>query len=179
LITTVIHFLADLQQNFAPFKDFSFTSTFTKDFLKIFYPLICNAEHLSAETELDLTLAEDAQQKLREETPLTGLLTKQLDDGMLIKGTNSSLEVSHPNLPEQRDSSFVLVESDTGSAIKMGGHIITPLVPYISGFPHRLTPQPRYTGEIGSSLIDFLVDSFTSMVLERRDFSGFGLLTKV
>lgn len=176
MINTIIHFIADMQQNSAPFKEFSATTTFLREVLDILFPIICNTDQLSAETELDLTVADDAEDRLRQghSVSQTNVLQSAGNAVWSTVTDNSATRV----IPFRRGSSFIIVNADGASSSSPSEARLTPAVNPNSIEVAKVRGVAP-SNQMVSSLLDIVIAIFHTMLFERREFAGFGLATKV
>ncbi|KAK6542611.1 hypothetical protein TWF694_006555 [Orbilia ellipsospora] len=176
MVNTIVHFLADLQQNCAPFKEFCSGTIFLKEILDILFPIICDTDQLSAETELDLTLADDAEDRLRhgQSVSQTNILQATGSAVWSTVTDNSAARV----IPFRRGSSFIIVDSDGASISTPSGSRLLPAVNPTS-IEVAKVKGAVFSNQLVSSLVDIVVAVFKTMLVERREFAGFGLATKI
>ncbi|RVD82445.1 uncharacterized protein DFL_006872 [Arthrobotrys flagrans] len=176
MVNAIVHFLADLQQNCVPFKEFCSGTVFLKEILDILFPIICDTDQLSAETELDLTLADDAEDKLRHghSASQTNILQAT---GSAVWSTVTDNSAARA-IPFRRGSSFIIIDSDGASATTPSGSRLVPAVNATS-IEIAKVKSGATSNQLVSSLVDIVVAVFKTMLLERREFAGFGLATKI
>ncbi|KAF3939581.1 hypothetical protein ABW19_dt0201372 [Dactylella cylindrospora] len=176
IIGAIVHFLADLQQNSGPFKEFCSGTIFLKEILDILFPIVCNTDQLSAETELDLTLADDAEDRLRHGQSVSQTNILQAT-GSAVWSTVTDNSATRA-IPFRRGSSFILVDPDLASTATPSGSRLTPAV-NPSSIEVAKGKGTVASNHLVSSLVDIVVAVFKTMLLERREFAGFGLATKL
>lgn len=176
MVNAIVHFLADLQQNCSPFKEFCSGTVFLKEILDILFPIICDTDQLSAETELDLTLADDAEDKLRHGHSVSQTNILQAT-GSAVWSTVTDNSAARA-IPFRRGSSFIIIDSEGASATQPSGSRLVPAVNATS-IEIAKVKSGVTSNQLVSSLVDIVVAVFKTMLLERREFAGFGLATKV
>ncbi|KAF3933653.1 hypothetical protein ABW20_dc0101023 [Dactylellina cionopaga] len=176
MINSIVHFLADLQQNCVPFKEFCSGTIFLKEVLDILFPIICDTDQLSAETELDLTLADDAEDRLRQ--------GQSVSQSNILQATSSAVWSTVTDnsaaraIPFRRGSSFIIVDAEGGSASAPSASRLAPAINPTST-DYLKVKGAVSSNQIVSSLVDIVVAVFKTMLMERREFAGFGLATKI
>ncbi|EWC48126.1 hypothetical protein DRE_02705 [Drechslerella stenobrocha 248] len=175
MINSIVHFLADLQQNCQPFKEFCSGTVFLKEVFDILFPIICDTDQLSAETELDLTLADDAEDRLR---------SGSISQANILQATGSAVwstvtdNTATRAIPFRRGSSFIIVDADGASSPTPSTARLQPAV-NLTSIEIAKAKFSTVSNELVSSLVDIVVAVFKTMLLERREFAGFGLATKI
>ncbi|EPS37931.1 hypothetical protein H072_8465 [Dactylellina haptotyla CBS 200.50] len=175
MVNSIVHFFADLQQNCAPFKEFCSGTIFLKEVLDILFPIICDTDELSAETELDLTLADDAEDRLRHGQSVSQTNILQVTGSAVWSTVTDN---SSRTIPFRRGSSFIIVDSDGASTATPSGSRLFPAVNMTSIEVAKVKGTVS-SNQLVSSLVDIVVAIFKTMLMEKREFAGFGLATKI
>lgn len=191
LLDTNIQFIAHLHSTCQAFRDFCASQLFMQELFSVLFPVVCSSDHVSAETELnsrdsaltfdggDVVIRPLISSPTSAPTPIVRTLT--VDDRPL----SPSGKRPEPRL--RRGSSFILVTDEmTGGAI---GTPHTPSSARLSSPVHShkrtisesvdLKSARHHTSSVVESLVELVASVFLDLVLERRDFQGFGLNTKV
>ncbi|KAK6359872.1 hypothetical protein TWF696_001001 [Orbilia brochopaga] len=177
MINSIVHFLADLQHNCGPFKEFCSGTVFLKEILDILFPIICDTDQLSAETELDLTLADDAEDRLRHGQSVSQTNILQAT-GSAVWSTVTDNSATRAMPFSRRRSSFIMVDTEGAAATTPSAARLAPAVNPTSIEVAKVKASAT-SNELVSSLVDIVVAVFKTMLLERREFAGFGLATKI
>lgn len=177
MLHIIIQFFSNLHSTCSAFRDYCATSTYVQELFGILFPVVCSSDHVSAETELnskDSALTFDGGDVVIR--PLSSNIAPP------IVRTTTLHEPPSPTAPRserlKRGSSFILVTSEptafspstarlspaTGSGLNVNGKVAASLA---------------MTNSVVESLLELVMGVFVDLVLERREFSGFGLNTKI
>ncbi|QUC17585.1 uncharacterized protein UV8b_01826 [Ustilaginoidea virens] len=174
VLLRVIHFLLELQRLSADFRDFALSSEWTRMLLKAVYPCIVSTDAVTPEIELnspDLGLTFEGSDVIirpigRSTVPARIVRTSSVD------ALSSPQSTPPKGTPLRRASSFVLL---TALNTTPAAHLRTNLAqPCPKDANNQATSAPLLEG-----MLDLVLGVFLDQVCNRKDFSGFGLFTKV
>src|SRR5947199_5000507 len=149
--------------------------------LRILYPVVCNSDIVSAETELNskdsaLTLDID-RYGLRPSSAQSNPPPLWRDTTVGITGDSPQIAGGSTRAtPLRRGSSFVLVTPELENLSPSSARLCTAVA-----FPRdgeSVLGRFKVNNPVVESLLEVVVAIFVAMVLDRRDFPGFGLNTK-
>lgn len=175
VLKTAIRFLEDLHTRSAEFRNFTITSDWVRLLLAAIYPVVAGVDPTTAEAELstrNATLNFEGTDVIMR--PIGG----SIGPGSIVRTSTVDLSSSPQSAPPRgtqlrRASSFVLLtaqQSPQGpSTAKFTQHAPSPKLP-------RQEPQ---SNAILDGLMDLVMDVLMDQVLTRKDFTGFGLFSKV
>jgi hypothetical protein len=179
MLQTIIQFISHLHSTSPQFREFCVNSAFLQEMFGILFPVVCSSDHVSAETELnsrDSALTFDGGDVVIR--PLISMAappivrTVTVEDRPITPG-------GRPSTSERlrRGSSFILVTQEPTEY----GPSSARLTP---GIGSGLNMKVVGAGLLGynslvESVMELVMSVFEDMVLERRDFNGFGLNTKI
>lgn len=176
MLHTIIQFFSNLHSTCSAFRDYCATSTYVQELFGILFPVICSSDHVSAETELnskDSALTFDGGDVIR---PLSSNVAPP------IVRTTTLHEPPSPTAPRserlKRGSSFILVTSEPTSFSPSTARL-SPSVGSGLNVIGKVVASLAATNSVVESLLELVMGVFVDLVLERRDFSGFGLNTKI
>ncbi|KAJ5649607.1 uncharacterized protein N7484_003330 [Penicillium longicatenatum] len=170
LLSSVVEFLEEASTISRNFQEFTIQSTYVQELLAVLYPVIVNSDSISASTELN--------------TRYGGL---SFDDSNLVLRPRSSavntstvLQTTTVDLPTSPDESagsarrgsFILVSSDKSTHQPSSARIRRVVHPTFSS-EESFVDHPLVQAIFGLALT-----VFEDQLLERKDFSGFGLYHK-
>lgn len=171
-LSTAIKFLTALHLNSSKFREFSGSSSLVQDLLFVLYPVIVTSDSVSADTELQSRgsiLSFEGKDVVIQGRPDRGT------EHSIVR--TSSVEAPHGpqnqrTLPLRRGSSFILVTK--GRRMSASGQLNRIMSPEQSG------DAAFHAGNVVVELlVDFVIGIFLDQLLDRKDFSGFGLFLKV
>jgi hypothetical protein len=177
MLQTIIQFVSHLHSTCPAFREFCVSSTFIQELFGILFPVICSSDHVSAETELnsrDSALTFDGGDVVIRPLVSTAappiVRTVTVEDRPLSPAGGRSERL-------RRGSSFILVTQEPTEY----GPSSARLTP---GIGSGLNMKVAGAGLMGynslvESVMELVMSVFEEMVLERREFIGFGLNTKV
>lgn len=176
MLHTIIQFFSNLHSTCSAFRDYCSTSTFVQELFGILFPVVCSSDHVSAETELnskDSALTFDGGDVVIR--PLTSNTAPPIVRTMTLDEPPSPTAPRSERL--RRGSSFILVTSEP-TAFSPSTARLSPAIGSalnVNGKVASLTA----TNSVVESLLELVMGVFVDLVLERREFSGFGLNTKI
>ncbi|CRK21954.1 hypothetical protein BN1708_003535 [Verticillium longisporum] len=168
-LNTVIQFLSDLHSRSSDFRDFALSSDYVRQLLSALYPIVVSTDALTPETELgsrDSTLtfegADVIIRPLAASGPSPIIRTSSIEDP-------TTPQTNLRGTPLRKASSFILLStasqaSDNQSTI----HKHT-----------RTTSSQHTSGATRDGLLELVINVFMDQVLNRKEFPGFGLFSKV
>lgn len=184
MLQTICQFLSDMHRDSVQFRDFCTTSLFLHEMLHILFPVVCSSDTVSAETELNsknsaLTFdgGDVVIQSVSAPRGVAPPIVRTITVDSSPPQTTTATESNSRRAPLRRGSSFVLITSETSayspSAARLSPAITSPVNGKIN---HN---EVGITDTVVEGLLEIVVAVFVDMVLIRRDFNGFGLITKV
>ncbi|OAQ67406.1 Beige/BEACH domain-containingprotein [Purpureocillium lilacinum] len=171
VLQTTLDFLKQLQGRSNEFRDFALTSEWVRLLLSALYPVVVSTDSVTPDVELN-----------SRDSALTfeggDVIIRPIGGGLApapIVRTSSVDAVPSPQstppkgTPLRRASSFVLLTAQRETHAPNSSTV---------------TPQQRNSGHdggigIADAVLDLVLGVFLDQVLSRKDFSGFGLFTKV
>lgn len=171
VLQTTIRFLEELQMRSSEFRDFALTSEWIRMLLSALYPIIVSTDAVTADVELnsrDSALTFEGSDVIIRpigggSAPTPIVRTSSVD------AMPSPQSTPPKGTPLRRASSFVLLTAQKEYHVP-GSHV--------AQLQERKSGQS--TGSvISDGLLDLVLGVFLDQVLARKDFSGFGLFTKV
>lgn len=176
MLQTVIQFLEDMHTKCPVFRDFCANSSFLQDLFGVLFPIVVSSDTVSAETELrarDSALTFDGGDVVIKSLsnlppPIVRTVTIQDNEGQLNSPTSSRQSTL------RRASSFVLITSEPTAYSPSSAKLTST-----TNFPALKTTKITVTNTVVESLLELVVAVFVESVMERREFSGFELFTKV
>lgn len=175
MLQTIVQFIAHLHSTCPAFRDFCSTQQFIQELFGILFPVVCSSDHVSAETELnsrDSALTFDGGDVVIR--PLVSTSTPPIVRTTTVEDRPLSPGGTRPERL-RRGSSFILVTREMGdfepSSAKLNPGIASNLNLKISVLGG--------TSALVESLMELVTSIFLDMIIERRDFQGFGLNSKV
>ncbi|TGZ78286.1 beach-domain-containing protein [Ascodesmis nigricans] len=180
MLQTIVQFLAQLHCTSAQFREFCTTPSFLQPFFSVLFPVICSSDHVSAEIELnsrDSALTFDGGDVVirplvsnaGQSAPI--IRTVAVEDRPLSPGGTRPKRL-------RKASSFILVSKE------MEASAPTPSPAKLkTGVGEGLTKVEIKglggTSSLVESLMELVTSVFLNVLLEKRDFQGFALNTKV
>lgn len=176
MLQTVIQFLEDMHTKCPAFRDFCANSSFLQDLFGVLFPVIVSSDTVSAETELrarDSALTFDGGDVVIKSLsnlppPIVRTVTIQDSEGQLNSPTSSRQSTL------RRASSFVLITSEPTAYSPSSARLTST-----TNLPTLKTSTITVTHTVVESLLELVVAVFVESVMERREFLGFELFTKV
>jgi len=175
MLQTIIQFLAQLHSTCPAFRDFCANSTFTQELFGILFPVVCSSDHVSAETELnsrDSALTFDGGDVVirplvsSAAPPIVRTITIEDRPPTPTGGRSERLRLG---------SSFILVTQEPTEY----GPSPARLTPGIGSGLHLKVTSLSGSNSLIESLMELAMAVFLDLVFERREFTGFGLNTKI
>ncbi|KAI9715083.1 MAG: hypothetical protein M1812_006201 [Candelaria pacifica] len=174
LLHTVSHFLADIHAKSMAFRDFAVSSPYVQELLFILFPIIVSSDAVSAETELNSrgsTLTFDGGDVVIKP------LSRTTDPAPIVRTTSVEPPPSptaQRARPLRRGSSFILITSERATHHPSSARLNPIMSPKAKD-----TVGLKISNSIIEGLLEIVVGVFMDQVLERKEFSGFGLFLKV
>ncbi|TKX23413.1 beige/BEACH domain-containing protein [Elsinoe australis] len=176
LVTSVIEFFIQLQATNASFRDFTISSQYLRELLRLLYPLIASTELLRPSAELG-SVNLPATGKPRDvvlrphSNSVSGRPTIiRAGSSVTLPERPSSQRIRTPRRP----SSFVLVDADDKSEVRLAAHF-TPVMAPIQDVPI----EAPSTSDVTEKLLKAVEIILIGQTCSRKDYSGFGLFLKV
>lgn len=176
MLQTIIQFIAHLHSTCPTFREFCINSTFIQELFGILFPVVCSSDHVSAETELnsrDSALTFDGGDVVirplvstTSAPPIVRTITVEDRPSTPAGGRTERL---------RRGSSFILVTQEQTNF----GPSTARLSPGIGSGLNLKIASLNGSNSLVESLMELVMSVFVDSVFERRDFTGFGLNTKV
>lgn len=168
IIGIIIHFLSDVHSRSARFRDFTTTSSYTQDILRILFPVVVGSDLVSAETEL-------SSKKSGLTFDGSDVTIQPLTKAPPVLQTSS---VDTPQAPLtgqrlRRNSSFILVTSNSAKHSPSPARLRHVAVPSTHG---QIAVSASHSSVQG--LLELVVSVFSDQLLTRKDFPGLGLFLK-
>ncbi|CAG2001797.1 unnamed protein product [Fusarium graminearum] len=176
VLHTVIRFLLDLHERSTEFRDFALTSEWVRLLLSALYPVIVSADAVTPETELnsgDTALTFEGTDVIIRPISGSGSHATPIVRTTSVDPVPSPQSTPPKGTPLRRASSFVLLTQQK-SPVGPSTARLSPALP-----SPRSTPSKRPSSDILDGLMELVVSVFMDQLLSRKDFSGFGLFTKV
>ncbi|KAI5843402.1 hypothetical protein DFP73DRAFT_80685 [Morchella snyderi] len=177
MLQTIIQFLSNLHSTCPGFREYCASSTYVQELFGILFPVVCSSDHVSAETELnskDSALTFDGGDVVIR--PLSS------NTAPPIVRTITVDEPPSPTAPRserlRRGSSFILVTSEP-TAFSPSMARLSPAIGTGLNVNGRVATSLAVTNSVVESLLELVMGVFADLVLERREFSGFGLNAKI
>ncbi|KAF1988710.1 beach-domain-containing protein [Aulographum hederae CBS 113979] len=175
VLQTIIQFLSEMQMQWPRFRDFTLSSNYVQELLFVLFPVVVSSDNVSAETELSsrgngLTFEGN-------DVPIRPLDLSSNHSPPIVRASivePPPSPITGRATPLRRGSSFILLTShkpDAGPSIPRLNPIMSPT----SSAPVAL----RVSNAIVNGLLDVVIDVFLDQILQRKDFTGFGLFLKV
>lgn len=178
VLQTAIRFLSDLHKRSAEFRSFAMTSDWVRLLLAVIYPVIVSTDAVPAEVELN---TREAGLNFSGTDVIIRPLAGGTGPSPIVRTSTFSVSASSPpqSTPPRgtqlrRASSFVLLTSQKSPQ----GPSSAKLTQTLSS-PTKATPQARPSNAILDGLMELVMDVFMDQLLTRKDFTGFGLFSKV
>lgn len=151
-----------------------------REFLSVLFPVVCSSDHVSAETELnsrDSALTFDGGDVVIRPLSFNAtappiVRTVTIEDRPLTPTGIRSERL-------RRGSSFVLVTSEPAEYSPSTARLATGVNSNTSIAAKVGNGVNAITNSVVETLLEFILAIFLDLVLERRDFNGFDLNTKV
>ncbi|KAI9890808.1 MAG: hypothetical protein M1814_003592 [Vezdaea aestivalis] len=177
VLQTVSRFLADIHERSKAFRDFAATPKFAQELLFVLYPVVVASDTVSAGTELesrDSALTFDGSDVM-----IKSLSMSASESAPIIRTTNAETPPSPRSTRSKptrirRGSSFILVTSNKSQPGPSTAHLNSSQVSADINFP-----PISISNSVVEGLLELIIAVFIDQVLERKDFSGFGLYLKV
>lgn len=160
-------------------REYYANSNFLQEVFGILFPVIVSSDSVSAETELkarDSALTFDGGDVVIKSISSIGSVAPPIVRTVTIQDTEAHISspVASRSSTLRRASSFVLVTSEptaySPSSAKLFSTVNTPAIGTVS---------INVTNAVVESLLELVVAVSVDLVMERREFSGFNLFTKV
>jgi len=179
LLQTVIQFLEDMHTKCPAFRDFCAASNFLQDIFGVLFPVIVSSDAVSAETELrarDSALTFDGGDVVIKSLSMVPTIAPPIVRTVTIQDSEGQLSSSGSSRQStlRRASSFVLVTSEPTAFSPSSARLTSTLTS-----PAFKVANITVTNAVAESLLELVVAVFVDQVMERREFSGFELFTKV
>ena len=179
LLQTVIQFLEDMHTKCPAFRDFCATSNFIQDIFGVLFPVIVSSDAVSAETELrarDSALTFDGGDVVIKSLSMVPTIAPPIVRTVTIQDSEGQLSSSGSSRQStlRRASSFVLITSEPTAFSPSSARLTSTLTS-----PAFKVANITVTNAVAESLLELVVAVFVDQVMERREFSGFELFTKV
>ncbi|KAI1825841.1 beige/BEACH domain-containing protein [Xylaria intraflava] len=172
ILQTATRFLADLHIRSSNFRDFALTSDYVRLLLSALYPAIVSVDAVNPEIELEsrdsaLTFegADVILRPLGSSAAAPVIRTYDATDAKVIRpgGQNSGTRL-------RKASSFMLLTSQN------------PPQSSVSRTTRAFTPEDtvqKVGHDVLEGILELVIDIFVDQILERKDFSGFGLFLRI
>ena len=173
ILHTVSQFLTDLHAKSESFRDYTVSSNFVQELLFVLFPVIVSSDGVSAETELqsrnsgltfegsDVVIKSSSHTGNSREAPIIRTTLVEAPPSPRINRAR----------PVRRGSSFVLItslhEKPQGSSSSTRSR------------DTGVTKQANTSNSVIEGLLEIVILVFIELVMERKDFPGFGLFLKV
>ncbi|KAL7271913.1 Beige protein-like 1 [Rhizina undulata] len=183
MIQIIVQFLSDLHTSCPGFREFCATSNLVQELFGILFPVVCSSDHVSAETELnsrDSALTFDGGDVVIR--PLTSNAAPPIVRTITVDDLPPS--PTTPAAPRserlRRGSSFILVTSEPTEYLPSSARLAPAIAPTLTvNVNGTATTGVNATNSVVESLLEIVMAIFAEAVLERREFTGFGLNTKI
>ena len=179
MLQVITQFLSDIQARCPAVRDFCSGGFFQYEIFNILFPVICSADIVSAETELNsknsaLTFdSEHAGAHPSNESSSIRTSSAASSPPNILSHFENKLKTS----PSHTGSSFILITSESASITSSAARFVPAVSPsLVAG---RSLNTSSLTNPTVQGLLEMVAALFAHMVLERKDFSGLNLLTKV
>ncbi|KAL2170857.1 hypothetical protein VTG60DRAFT_4344 [Thermothelomyces hinnuleus] len=177
VLQTVVRFLSDMHNRSVNFRDFALSSDYVRHLCAALYPIVVSSDPVTAETELNSkdTLNFEGGDVIIK--PVPGSSSTAIP---IIKTANSAPSDTQPasqspgrGTPLRRPSSFILVTSQSPPS--------APAPPRLS---LAMSPTKKPTTRSPSNavlegVLELIISVFIDQIIVRKEFHGFGLLSKV
>ncbi|PHH71830.1 hypothetical protein CDD82_6324 [Ophiocordyceps australis] len=168
MLQTVVEFFKELQERSPEFRDFALSSDWVRLLLFALYPLIVSTDAVAPDVELNsrhsaLTF-EGSDVIIR---PIGGCATVPIVRASNVDLMPSPQSTPPKGTPLKRASSFVLLTTHTATNLQASTSLSDG------------KPSSGSGAQISEAVLDLVLGVFMDQVFVRRDFSGFGLFTKV
>lgn len=175
----MIQFLEDINTNCPAFRDFCASSSFLQDLFGVLFPLIVSSDAVSAETELrarDSALTFDGGDVVIKSLSMAPNIAPPIVRTVTIQDSEAQLSSSSSSRQStlRRASSFVLVTSEPTAFSPSSARLTSTI-----NSPAFKVANITVTNAVVESLLELVVAVLVDQVVERREFSGFELFTKV
>lgn len=177
MLQTIIQFLSNLHSTCPGFREYCANSTYVQELFGILFPVVCSSDHVSAETELnskDSALTFDGGDVVIR--PLSSNTAPPIVRTMTVDEPPSPTAPRSERL--RRGSSFILVTSEP-TAFSPSMARLSPAIGTGLNVNGRVATSLAVTNSVVESLLELVMGVFADLVLERREFAGFGLNTKI
>ena len=177
MLQTVIQFCEDMHTKCPGVREFCASSSFLQDIFAILFPVIVSTDAVSAETELkarDSALTFDGGDVVIKS--LTPNIAPPIVRTVTIQDIDAHIGTPSNSRPStlRRASSFVLITSEPTPYSPSTARLASTL-----NAPAFKVANLTATNVVVESLLELVVAVFVDMVMERREFTGFNLFTKV
>ncbi|KAM0342086.1 hypothetical protein ACHAPU_009699 [Fusarium lateritium] len=176
VLHTVIRFLLDLHERSTEFRDFALNSEWVRLLLSALYPVIVSADAVTPEIELnsgDTALTFEGTDVIIRPIGGSGSHATPIVRTTSVDPVPSPQSTPPKGTPLRRASSFILLTQQK-SPVGPSPARLNPALPQL-----KSTPSKKPSSDILDGLLELVVNVFMDQLLSRKDFSGFGLFTKV
>ncbi|KAF8460336.1 hypothetical protein BDZ91DRAFT_739593 [Kalaharituber pfeilii] len=179
MLQTVIQFCEDMHTKCPAVREFCANSSFLQDIFAILFPVIVSSDAVNAETELkarDSALTFDGGDVVIKSLSMVPTAAPPIVRTVTIQDHEAHLSSSSTSRQSslRRASSFVLVTSEPTAYSPSSARLTSTL----HSPTFRIANIP-VTNSVAESLLELVVAVFVDLVLERREFTGFNLFTKI
>lgn len=179
MLQTIIQFCEDIHTKCAAVREFCANSTFLQDIFAVLFPVIVSSDVVSAETELkarDSQLTFDGGDVVIKSLSMVANIAPPIVRTVTIQDSEAHISSSNPSRQStlRRASSFVLVTSEPTAYSPSSARLTSTL-----NSPAFKVANITVTNVVVESLLELAVAVFVDLVMERREFVGFELYTKV
>ncbi|KAI9774489.1 MAG: hypothetical protein M1835_006031, partial [Candelina submexicana] len=174
LLHTISHFLADIHTKSVAFRDFAVSSPYVQELLFILFPIIVSSDAVSAETELN---SRGSALTFDGGDVVIRPLSRTIDPPPIVRTTSVEAPPSptaQRARPLRRGSSFILITSERATHPSSSARLNPIMSPKTKD-----TVALNISNSIIEGLLEVVIGVFLDQVLERKEFSGFGLFLKV
>ena len=172
VLHTVIRFFGDLHAKSPDFRDFVVSSEYVRLLLGVLFPVIVNADAVSAKTELN---SRDSVLTFEGDDVIIGAHSRVSQPRVRASSVETQLPPSPtaPKATPQRGSSFILLTSRPSEFSPSSARLNLVMSP-----KKKLATQ-KASNAIIEGLLELVVHVFIDQVSNRKEFPGFGLFLKV
>jgi hypothetical protein len=176
VLQTAIRFLSDLHKRSAEFRNFAITSDWVRLLLGAIYPVLVSTDAVNADVELN---ARDSTLNFSGSDVIIRPMAGGSGPSPIVRTSTLDVSASPPQSTPprgsqlRRASSFVLLTAQK----PLQGPSTAKLTQTLS--PTKVSHQPQPSNVILDGLIGLVIDVLMDQVMTRKDFTGFGLFSKV
>lgn len=182
VLQTVVRFLTDLHATSQNFRDFALSSDYLRLLLSGLYPAIVSTDAVTPETELESqgsVLNFDGGDVIIRPVGASTPAPIVRTSGTVSAGVPPPAVTARRGTPLRKASSFILLSSEQQQQNPKVQPSPTRLAPVLSPKKRNFPTSPQNQNAVIEGVLELAINVLLDQVLQRRDFTSFGLFLKI